>query len=720
MNNYLPYAKEVITDRALPCIDGLKPVQRRVLVMMYEYGLLTKDFTKSQKIVGLTMGLHPHGDSPIYEAMQVMTTGYDGINEPYIVSKGAFGKKYSRDLQCSAPRYTNVRLAPIVKEMFEGIDENAVDFVDNYDETDKEPVLLPVKFPNILVNSNPGVAVAMSSNIPTFSLVNVCKATAGVVSGRIKTPEELADVLGTPEFPTGGFLHASKESLEELSRTGKGRFMISGSVERYENRIVVTEIPFKTTAEDIMDAIEDAVREKRLTSVVDVNDEIGRHGLRIVIRTRKGEDTKKVLRQLNIMTPLRTSISYNTKFIHNGRCREVGLFELLEMWISFRREAIKRVFEFRAEENRVTEHKYSTWELIINDIAEVVSLIAKSNEQDAEIRLMKDWGLSKVQVDYLMGMQIRSITVNRASKCISDLKKVREKIAYYETAANDVNIINKVIEEEQYSIIEKYGKNNKTNAAPELDDTDFKPDSKVVSDEVVTVIFTNTGFVRRISSINSIMDKYVSKSGDEEVLRWTLKNNEYLLVFDRYGSVHKVLADRIDASNKAQMQDTLHGLAGLEKREDMVYVDVSGDYSGYFNLVYGNGRGVRVYYSKAKGKREHYKIGYDYLERGNYWITKENKFFMITDRRKAAYCNISDLGALMNRCAFKVANLTSKEKWVMLYEYSKLPSPDLIDLKKYNKPYPVLIRDDPFWIDEEAGKRAKEFIRREMNGENNH
>ena len=286
LSNYLPYGKYTIVSRAIPGLDGLKPVQRRILYSMHNNGLGKPDAntTKSVKIVGDVMGkYHPHGDSSIYGALVGMSTGYEGFNIPYIRGKGSFGKVYSRDLQCAAPRYTEAKLTPICAEFFDGIKEDAVDIVDNFDGTEKEPVILPVKFPSILVNASAGVAVGISSNIPSFSLTNVCKATHGVLTGSITAAAGLANVLGAPEFTTGGFLHADARSLEKLCETGKGTFTISGRVEVYSNQIVITEIPYCTTAEDIMDAIDEHMKDDTLKGVKNIRDEIGLDGLRIVV-----------------------------------------------------------------------------------------------------------------------------------------------------------------------------------------------------------------------------------------------------------------------------------------------------------------------------------------------------------------------------------------------------------------------------------------------------
>lgn len=712
ISHYLPYAKSVIIDRALVAIDGLKPVQRRILYTMLKLGLLEGDFKKSQKINGAVMGLHPHGDASIYEALALLTTGYNGLNVPYLTSKGSFGVKYSRDLKCAAPRYTNAKLEPICKELFEGIKENAVDIVDNFDATEEEPVLLPVKFPNILVNASSGVAVGTSSEIPSFSLERVCRAVQGIVRDTIKTPLDLAEVLDSPEFTTGGFVHTSKKNMEKLCTTGTGTFVISGKVEVYASKIVINEIPYTTTAEAIMEAIEEAVKDKRLKGVSEVNDEIGFDGLRLVVQVKKGYDSREILRDLCILTPLRTSISYRTRVIIDNRCVELGLFELLQRWIDFRKTTITRIHNFKLERESDEEHLLEAWEKTIDDIKEVARIVSSNTESKAKEILISNYKLTEKQAEYLMEQKIKQLTTDNAEKHIKRLDKVRELIKEYNYILTHVN---EQIDKEQEEIIKKYGKPSKTSRAEEITEDDKKRQEVKISEDVVTVVYTKGGFVRRLTSMNDLLNKFVSKTGDEEVLRWSIKNNDHILVFDRFGVVHKVLVDSIDASNRAQMTDALYKLAGLEKAEDMIYADACGDYTGYFNLIYPNGRGRRVFYDKAVGSRIKYKANYDEVKPGRYWITKEDKFFLITHKLKAAYCDLTRLNQLSNREAFKVARTSSGDPFMRLMKYDDLPNPALINLNKYSKGYTVMIGEDCFWIDKEASESAKTAITEHLN-----
>ena len=715
LTNYLPYAKYTVVNRAIPGIDGLKPVQRRVLYSMNSMGLGRDEAntTKSVKIIGEVMGkYHPHGDSSIYEAIVLMSTGYEGFNVPYIKSKGSFGKKYSRDLQYSAPRYTEAKLSKICTEFFEGIKENAVDIVDNFDNTEKEPVLLPVKFPSILVNSSSGVAVGTSSNIPSFSLKNVCVATQKMLKGEITDAAQLSKVLGAPEFTTGGFLHADEKSLEKLCATGKGSFVISGRVQVYTNQIIIEEIPYCTTAEDIMDAIDNAMKENQLKAIKDVKDEIGLDGLRLVIEVKNGYNSRELLQELCRLTPLRSKVSFRTRVIIDNRCKELNLVELLNHWINFRENCIKRVYEYRLDKDTEKEHLLSTWDHIKHDISGVVQMISKNTDAVAKANLMSNYGLDEIQAEYLLDMKIRSITTDRAEKALKELGETRERIAYSKKVVNESIERKNIIYKELQEIIDKYGTENKTVLAPELTEDDTKAPETKISDELTVVVLTRDGYIRRLTNTRDLMGRFEATNGDYEVHRWSIKNNQHLLVFDRFGTIHKVLVDDIDQS-RGKLTDRLYEKAGLEKPEDMIYADACGDYTGYFNLIYPNGRGIRVYYNRAQGNRAQYKSVYDAVQVGHYWITKENQFFMVTARNKASYCDITNLGKLSSRVAFKVARVASGDWFKKIILYKDVPNKEFINLEKYNKDYTVAIGDDVLWPDTDAVEAAKK-VRQEI------
>ena len=710
LTNYMPYAKATIVSRAIPAIDGLKPVQRRSLYIMKDMHLDGTENAKCLRINGQVVRLHPHGDSSIYDAIVLMSTGYDGLNVPYVRSKGSFGKVYSRDLMQAFPRYTEARLEPICDELFDGLKENAVDMVDNFDGSEKEPTLLPVKFPNILVNTNSGVAVGFSSNIPSFSLKNVCTATKEVIQGKIKTPKDLSLVLGVPEFTTGGYVHANEEMLEKLCETGRGSFIISGQVERYSNKIIINEIPYNTTAEDIMDAIADRIKDGTIKGIKNVFDEIGLEGLRLVIEIKNGYTSSEVLNQLRRLTPLRTSISFRTRVIIDNRCKEIGIFDLLNTWIDFRRNTIKRIYEFRLGKYSDREHLLSTWEKIKGNVQAVAQLITSNTEEVAKALLMKNYGLDEEQVEYLLEMKVRSLTNDRANRSLKELAEVRENIANVKKVVSDDKEKDRIIIQDMDNIIAKYAKDNKTNKADALTEEDFKAPEVKISEETVTVLLTRSGYTKRLVSISELNNITTDNKyyGEDIIRRWVIKNNEHILVFDRFGTVHKLLVDNIDSS-RGGLKEMLYQKAGIEKPEDMIWADSCGDYTGYFNLVFPNGRGTRVHYSRAIGKRTQYTGLYDEVAPRRYWITQEDKFFMVTSRNKASYCDLSLLGVVVrNRSAFKVARVASGDYFTRLVNWKDVPYQHMINLDKYNKDYTVSIGTDRLFITEEMLKQDEE------------
>lgn len=693
LTNYLPYAKGTIIGRAIPSIDGLKPAQRRILYSMYNMGLQKGNKAKSSRIVGETMKIHPHGDMAIYETMVRMASGHDALNVPYVDSKGNFGKVYSKSLAFAAPRYTEAKLAEICAEMFDGINDGAVEFIDNFDNTMKEPTLLPVKFPTILVNPSNGIAVGTSSSIPSFDLTAVCDATIGILNGNITDVDSLMQVLGAPEFTTGGYIHADENDLKQLGKTGKHSFTMSGSVTTYPNKIIITEIPYKTTAEAIVDAIESYMKTE-LKEVSDVLDAIDLKGFRIEIDIKRGQDPHAVLKKICRLTPLRSKMSFTTRVIVNDRCEDLGLLDLLHSWIDFRMETIRRINEYRFNKASEKEHLLAAWEKIKLNIKDVANLISNRNEVEARTELMSFYNLDEIQADYILDMKIRMFTHDNLKKKLDELDNIRTDIAGYRSIIDSDDEKRKIIVEDLTRIKTKYGKGRKTHqVAPLPDDIDEK-DEVVIDDTLVNVVLTKNGYLKRLVSIKDISNFEVPDN-DKEIKRWAIKNNEYLLVFTYSGDCYKVLVDSIDAS-RGGLKDKLVNILGLSSDKEILFIDASGDYSGYFNLVYPNGRGTRVYYNKVSGKRSKYKSLYDGEEPGKLWLTKADKFFMITARRKAAYCDLSLMGLLSNRVAFKVARV-GNDTIFGLQPIENVPNIDLIDLDRYHKEYTVSIGSDELW-----------------------
>jgi len=718
VQNYLPYAKTTIIDRAIPKIDGLKPVQRRILYTMYELGLLKGDKTKSHNIVGATMKYHPNGDSSIYDAMVLLTTGHDGLNCPLVESKGNFGKAFSSGIQTAAARYTEAKLAPICSELFEGINENAIDLIPNYDNSRVEPDMLPVKFPTVLINNTNGIAVGMSSYIPTFSLTGACNATIGRLKGTIKDEEELADVIGTPEFTTGGTIHCSKKSLVKLLKTGKGSFYISGSVELYNNRIVIREVPYTTTVEQVVDRVNEIVKLKQLNGVREAIDETGKEGLQATIFLKSGADPKSTLRAILAMTPLRSSISFRTRVIINGRCETLGVMGLIDEWIKFRENCITKVFKHRLENETKQAHLLSLWDKIKHCIPAVAEMIAKNTADKAKELLMSQYKLDGEQADYVLDLKIKSLTTDRARQALEKVAELREKIKYSQSIIDDQQARYRLIVDELTEIVNTYGTGAKTKVAGEIDIEAEKNNKPKISDDTVHLIMTKQGYLRRITSVRGMSEKFVAANGDEELRRWSVKNNGYLIVYDRFGTVHKILVDSIDASSKLVMTDNVITLAGLEKASDIVWIDATDTFHGFFHIIYPNGTGERVYYDAIKGNRKIYKNQFREVEPGKFIVTQEVKFFIVTKRRKASYVDLTLLGMYSNRKAFKAARINgANDCFAKVVPLRDVPNIDLIDLERYSKPYCVSIGQDILYWEPGELEAMQEQRRKLLAGE---
>ena len=335
--NYMPYAMSVIMSRAIPEIDGFKPSHRKLLYTMYKMGLLGNARTKSANIVGQTMKLNPHGDAAIYDTMVRLSRGYEALLHPYVDSKGNFGKFYSRDMAWAASRYTEARLDDICQELFRDIDKDTVDFVDNYDNTLKEPTLLPATFPSVLVNANTGIAVGMASSICPFNLAEVCQTTIELM----RDPEfDVADTLLAPDFPGGGQVVYDRRQMEEVYRTGRGGIRVRSrySYDKSVNCIDVTQIPPTATVEAIVEKVVELVKQGKLKEISDIRDETGLDGLKITIDLKRGVDPDKLMQRLFKMTPLEDTFSCNFNVLIAGVPKVLGVRELLTEWTAFRIE----------------------------------------------------------------------------------------------------------------------------------------------------------------------------------------------------------------------------------------------------------------------------------------------------------------------------------------------------------------------------------------------
>ncbi|MDE5569038.1 MAG: topoisomerase IV, partial [Ruminococcus sp.] len=462
--NYMPYAMSVIISRALPEIDGFKPSHRKILYMMYKRGLLNpeKERSKSANVVGETMKLNPHGDQSIYETMVRLTRGNESLLHPYIDSKGNFGKQYSSSMKAAASRYTEVKLEKICSELFRDIDRDTVDFVPNYDNTMQEPTLLPATFPTVLVNSNTGIAVSMASNVCPFNLAEICETTIALM----KNPNhDIISTLKGPDFPGGAFLLYDEEELKKVYETGRGSIKLrcKYTYDKPSNCIEVTEIPYTTTVEAIINKVVDLVKAGKLREISYIRDETGIDGLKIAIDLKRGTDPEKLMQKLYRLTPLQDSYPCNFNILIAGTPKVMGVREILNEWIAFREECVQRRTYFDLHKKKEKLHLLEALAKILVDIDKAIKIIRETeNEDDVVPNLMIGFGIDEIQAEYVAEIKLRNINRQYIMKHLQDVDQLRRDIVEMEEILQDKNKIRRIIIKELKDVAKNYGRPRRT------------------------------------------------------------------------------------------------------------------------------------------------------------------------------------------------------------------------------------------------------------------
>ena len=693
--NYLPYAKESILARAIPAIDGFKPVQRRILYDMVKLGAARPDskYVKSARFVGDTMGkYHPHGDDPIYESLVSMTDERELMNVPFVDGHGNFSKVYMREGP-AAMRYTEAKAAPIVAEIIEGIDKNAVDFVGNYDDTEKEPWLLPTKFCNLLCNSSEGIAVGKSSSIPGFALDGVCNTVIGVLDGTIKDEQKFMETIGWPEYSTGALLHADEKQLLRLITTGQGTFMCSGKAVCYSDHIDIEALPYKVTADDLIDSIHELCGQGEFKEISDIKALTDKDGFGFKIIVKRNTDTVNLLKRLYRLTPLRKKFSYNTRVISDNECVDMSIMQVIDEWIKFRRNTIVRMTEYELSSDKANDELWEAWAKISNRISEILTNLPGKTEAEAIEYFMTDFGMTEEQAKYIGGMKLFAITSDNVEKFEKKRSELKAKIAAEELLINSTEVQNARIIEEQRNIIKKYGKERVCKLTQMVDEkAEFKETVQEVSSDNVLIVVNMDGKVKRLTSQNDLLN-YQLPDGMEEYGRWIAPNNGQLLLFTFNGEVRKVNINDIDASRGAFKEDITR-YTDIEIK-DICYIDAARDYKGYINIFYHNGKAKRVYYSKIAGKRTKYISLYEPFENGGATVCKINEGFVVTALGKASYFDISLLDCVSGRTAVRITRVTGGKDYVKrVVDIKSVPDLSSIELDKYCKGYTVRIGDD--------------------------
>lgn len=593
--NYMPYAMSVIISRAIPEIDGFKPSHRKLLYTMYKMGLLTGGRTKSANVVGQTMRLNPHGDSAIYETMVRLTEGNGALLLPLVDSKGNFGRQYSRDMAYAAARYTEVKLAKICSEIFRDMDKDTIDFVDNYDGTMKEPVLLPTTFPNILANPNQGIAVGMASNICSFNLRELCDATIAVM----KDPEaDLLDIMPAPDFPLGAELIYNRDEMREIYKTGRGSFKLRAKYEydKKQNCIDIKEIPYTTTVEAIVEKIVDLVKAGKIKEISDIRDETDKMGLKLTIDLKRGSNPDKLMAKLFKMTPLQDSFGCNFNILVEGSPMVLGVNDILCEWLRFRRSCVLRGVTYDIQRKSEKLHLLEGLALILLDIDKAIKIVRETEDDNMVVpNLMKGFGIDEVQAEYVAEIKLRNLNKDYILKRTDEIEKLKAEIADLEAISKSKARVNKIIEKQLKEAAKKYGSDRRTQLICDDELAEYDTEEQTFEDYSVRIFRTAHNYIKKISLVSlRTSGEQRLKDDDRIIQEEETTNRSELLIFTAGGEVYKIHAGDIPDGKASQLGEYIPNLLGMTEKGDIAGMIISGDYSGHVLFCFENGKCAKI------------------------------------------------------------------------------------------------------------------------------
>ena len=630
--NYMPYAMSVILSRAIPEIDGFKPSHRKLLYTMYKMGLLNGARTKSANIVGATMKLNPHGDSAIYDTMVRLSRGYEALLHPYVDSKGNFGKFYSRDMAWAASRYTEAKLDKICNELFRDIDKDTVDFVDNYDNTMKEPSLLPVAFPSVLVNTNTGIAVGMASNICSFNLKEICETTAAL----IRDPNhDVMQTLPAPDFIGGCQIIYDENALRQVYETGKGGIKLRARYEydKSANCIDVLSIPSTTTCEVIIEKIIDLVKTGKIKDIADVRDETGIDGLKITIDLKRGVDPDRLMAKLYRFTTLEDSFSCNFNVLIGGVPRVLGVKALLEEWIAFRIECVRRRTYFDRNKKAEKLHLLKGLSAILLDIDKAVKIVRETDEESEVVpNLMIGFGIDEVQAEYVAEIKLRHLNREYILKRTAEIEALEKEITELDEILKSKTRIKTIIVKELKEIAEKYGQPRKSIIIYE-DIVSYTEEKDDVPDYPVNLFFTKEGYFKKITPQSLRMSSnHKLKDGDEIAQTCEFSNNGELLFFTDKCQVYKAKAADFTDTKASALGEYVPAKLGMDDGENAVYMVATKDYKGILLFAFENGKLAKVPLEAYQTKTNRKKLTGAYSDKsplaGMVFFTEDKEFLL--------------------------------------------------------------------------------------------
>ena len=669
--NYMPYAMSVIVSRAIPEIDGFKPSHRKLLYTMYKMGLLNGARTKSANIVGQTMRLNPHGDAAIYGTMVRLSKGYGALLHPFVDSKGNFGKVYSRDMAWAASRYTEAKLSAICAELFRDIDSDTVDFIDNYDNTMKEPALLPTTFPNILVSANQGIAVGMASQLCGFNLGEVCDTTIAY----LKNPDcDLTETLLAPDFPTGGEVICDVDALREIYSTGRGGVKVRARwrYDKKENLIEVYEIPYTTTTEAIMDKVAELIKAGKVREITDMRDETDLNGLKLTIDLKRGTDPDKLMQKLMKSTTLQDTMSCNFNVLIAGMPRVMGVRELLDEWCAWRTECVRRRVYFVMSKKKDKLHLLKGLKRILLDIDKAIRIIRETEaEADVVPNLMIGFGIDRVQAEYVAEIKLRNINKEYILKRVEETSALQDEIEDLEDILARPARVKKIIVAELEDVRKKYAEPRRTGIVYGHEVEEYTEEI-TVDDYAVSVFLSREGYFKKITPASLRMNaeqKY--KEGDALAQSFETSNAAEVMFFTDRCQVYKSRLSDFDDTKASALGDYLPARLGMDEGESVVYMVLPGDYRGWMLFFFENGKAAKVELSAYRTTSNRRKLTGAYSDksplRTALCLREDCELAVYSTEPRVLVFSTALLGSKTTRATQGVAVLTLKKKFTLDY-----------------------------------------------------
>lgn len=636
--NFMPYAMSVIKSRALPEIDGLKPSHRKLLYTMYEMGLTSgANRTKSANIAARTMLLNPHGDQGNYETMVRLTQNNETLLTPLVDGKGNFGKHYSRDMAYAASRYTEARLTPVASEFFKSIHKDTIEFVDNYDGTKKEPVLLPVTFPNILANPTEGIAVGMASSIPSFNLRELCCATIL----RITDPEKPSiAVMPAPDFTTGAQILYDRDAMKKAYETGRGSFKMR-SVYHIDakNRVIeVTQIPFTTTAEAIIDGVISAVKAGKVSEINDIRNETDLQGLRIAIDYKRSSDPESLMQKLFKLTKLEDSYSFNMTLLLNGTPKVLGVEEILDEWLDWRRACVVSELKYDLAKKEKELHLLEGLAKVLLDIDKAIRII-RQTEEDAQVipNLMKGFEIDEEQATFIAEIKLRNLNRKYILDKTAAIEKLGKEIRTLNRQIKSRKEIDKIIVRTLEEVSKKYGSDRRTRLV-DIEEAPVYDEADEIKDYDVTIYRTREGYVKKVAAASMRANPEIKVKEDDEIVQeLPTTNTQEILFFTDKCNVYKTFAYMLTDAKPSELGEYMNNVLGLEEGESVIYAALMDPEAEVF-IGFKNGKCARFPMSVYETKQNRKKLVKAFSDKSPViaiFILKEPaRFGMLSNRNK--------------------------------------------------------------------------------------